>query len=377
MGPRIKVLHVLPDLRIGGGQMVVLDAIGASDRSAFEYHVASVGSADELSDRFRALGVYPVDCTRTTAVGTLWALVRTIRAIGADVIHVHSPVDRKFGHAAAFLTGRPAVSHLHSPWDHRASHAPDGARWPVAVVKQVKAGGRNWFEHRVVREYLAVSAGVEGFFVERGLRPLTLVENGIESARFSSDPATVASAREAIGIEQGQVVMSVARLDEGKGHFDLATALAASDHLDWKLVLVGDGPLADDIRARADALGVGPRLVMLGSRDDVPLLLPGADVWVLASKTEGLPISVMEAMAAGRAICVYELPTLVEMLADGEAGVIVKPDPAALTVAIDALLHDPDRRAVLGRAAETRVADRYGADTMAVAIEAAYRRALS
>lgn len=373
----IRVLHVLPDLRIGGGQMVVLDAIACGDRDAFETHIATVGPTDELGDRFRALGIEPVDCTGSHPLVTLRALVAGVRATGADLLHVHSPVDRKYGHAAAFLTRRPVVSHLHSPWDHRGHRAPEGASIPVRSFKQVKSAGRDWLERRVVREYLAVSDPVAAFFERRGLGPVTLVENGIDRNRIHTDPGAVARARDVIGAGDRPLVMSVARIDVGKGQLALVEALATSNDPRWALVLVGDGPLAADIRAAATDRGVADRLVMLGNRHDVPDLLAAADVWVLASETEGHPVSVMEAMAAGRAICVYDLPTLREMLDDGRAAVIVGHHPAELTRAIDDLLGEPSRRAALGAAAAARAEARYDAARMAAGIEAAYRRALT
>ncbi len=357
--------------------MVVLDAIAASDPKAFEYQIATIEPADEMGDRFRAVGVDPVHCSGSNPAATLLSLVGAIRATHCDIIHVHSPLDRKYGHAAAFLTRRPVISHLHSSWDHRADHTPEGANPLLAALKHAKSGGRNWLEKRVVREYLAVSTDVERFFIGRRFDPVTRVENGIDRSRFPTDTGAAARARQAIGIRDGAIVMSVARLGAGKGHLDLIEVVAGGADEDWNLVLIGDGPLADDIRGRAIELGVQERLVMLGNRDDVPSLLPAADVWVLASETEGLPISVMEAMAAGRAICVYELPTLAEMLDGGKSGLLVEHRASSMASAIDDLLHDPRRRSALGAAASARAAERYDASVMAAGIEAAYRRALS
>ena len=87
-----RVMHILPDLRIGGGQMVVRDAIACGDRDRFEVHVATLGPVDEMGDRFRAIDVEPVDCARSSPAATLRALVTAVRSRDAHVLHVHSPV---------------------------------------------------------------------------------------------------------------------------------------------------------------------------------------------------------------------------------------------------------------------------------------------
>ncbi len=370
----IRVLHVLPDLAVGGGQQVVHDAIASGQRDQFEYQVAFIAPVDEMRQRFEAIGIKPIHVGGHNPAITTARLARLIRRSSADIVHVHSPVDRKYGHAAALMTGRPVVSHLHSPWDHRGTRIPEGARSPLRLLKQIKAGGRDWIERRVVENYISVSSAVSEFFADRGLGDVTLIDNGIDVSKFKSGPHATATARTAIGVD-APTVMSVARLADGKGHLDLIEALAGSTRHDWQLVLVGSGPLADDITALAADRGVDDRLHMLGSRDDVPEILPAADIWVLASSTEGLPISVMEAMAAARAIVCYHLPTLAEMLSDG-SGILIPHEATALASTIDGLLGDEEKRVELGRAAATRSGRHYDARLMASSIEAVYRRTL-
>ena len=370
-----NVLHVLPDLRVGGGQQVVLDAVRSGDPTKFRYHIAHILPDDEMGDRFRDLGIDTVDVGGRSPVSTVRRLVRLIGDLSVDLVHVHSPVDRKYGHSAALLARKPVVSHLHSPWDHRGTRIPAGSGLAKSALKHLKAAGRDATERRVVARYIAVSEAVLDFFEAAGLGPVTLIEHGVDLERFAATGAGDTEARRRVGSDR-RVVMSVARLDVGKGHLDLVRATTLTTHDDWDLVLVGDGPLAPEINEFAAHLGVSERVHLLGSRDDVPDLLPAADVWALASESEGLPISVIEAMAAARPIVCYDLPTLRNMLAD-DSGLLVDHDPQSLATAIDTLFDDPDLAARLGAAAGGRAADRYDAKTMARSIEAVYESVIS
>ncbi len=371
----IDVLHVLPDLKVGGGQQVVLDAVRSGDRTRFRYHIAHIFPDDEMGHRFRDLGIDTVCVAGRSPVSTVRQLVRLIGNLSVDLLHVHSPVDRKYGHSAALLTRKPVVSHLHSPWDHRGTRIPAGSGLAKSAVKRLKAAGRDSAERRVVARYIAVSEAVLEFFEARGLDRITLIENGVDLGRFAPTDTGRSEARQRVGTDR-RVVMSVARLDVGKGHLDLVRATTLTMHEDWDLVLVGDGPLTSEISEFAAQLGVTDRVRLLGSRGDVPELLPAADVWALASESEGLPISVIEAMAAARPIVCYDLPTLRQMLAD-DSGMLVDHDPRSLAAAFDALFDNPDLAARLGTAACSRAAERYDAKTMARSIEAVYNSVIS
>jgi glycosyltransferase involved in cell wall biosynthesis len=142
------------------------------------------------------------------------------------------------------------------------------------------------------------------------------------------------------------------------------------------LVLVGSGPLEDGLRSQADAAGLAGRVVFAGSRGDVPDLLAAFDVFVLSSRYEGLPIALLEAMAAGRACVATAVGGVPEVVTDGVDGVLVPPgDPDALAAALAAVAGDADRRAALGAKAEARAAD-FRLDAAVARLAAVYDRAL-
>jgi glycosyltransferase involved in cell wall biosynthesis len=150
-------------------------------------------------------------------------------------------------------------------------------------------------------------------------------------------------------------LISIGRLAAPK---DWSTLLSAVESLDpetfSELVIVGDGPDRERVEDELARCSPG-RLRLLGERADVPALLSDADVFVLASRSEGLPLSVIEAMAAGLPVVASDVGGVRELVRDGETGALVRPgDPAALAAALPPLLADRELRRRLGAAGRER-----------------------
>lgn len=146
-------------------------------------------------------------------------------------------------------------------------------------------------------------------------------------------------------------LLSVGRLRAPK---DFATLIRAMAGVEARLRIAGDGPDRPALEAEIDRLGL-TGVELLGTRDDVPELLAGSDVFVLASESEGLPMSVLEAMAAGLPVVASAVGGVPELVVDGETGVLVPPgDSAALARAITRLVSDPALRDRLGHAGRQR-----------------------
>jgi glycosyltransferase involved in cell wall biosynthesis len=168
-----------------------------------------------------------------------------------------------------------------------------------------------------------------------------------------------AEAREALGLPSDALVaLCAARLVDQKRHDVLLRAWQRLPS-ECMLLIAGDGPNRAALEGLSEELQLGERVRILGSRGDVPRLLAAADVATLASDWEGLPIFVLEAMAAGRPVVATEVDGLVEVLRDG-GGILVPPrSPAELAAALSHLLQDPAARAVASAAALETIARRY------------------
>ncbi len=199
--------------------------------------------------------------------------------------------------------------------------------------------------------------------------PIHVIPNGIAIGRLPTD-AERRTARETLGIpDRAQVVAFVGRLSPEKGPEVLLGAARGSGLL---VLVAGDGPL----RGVLEAEGAGRALRFLGFVPDVGQVLAAADLLALPSRTEGLPMAVLEAMAAGVPVVASAVGSLPEVLGDG-AGVLVPPgDVEALRDAL-VRLADPGPRHALALAARARVESRYGAAGMARSyLEQLYQPAL-
>jgi glycosyltransferase involved in cell wall biosynthesis len=187
---------------------------------------------------------------------------------------------------------------------------------------------------------------------------IAMIRNGV---RFS--PASKSTLRDELSLRPGdRLLVAVGNLYEVKGHRYAIDALArlADRHPALHLAIAGRGELARPLAERARALGLGNRVHLLGLRDDVAGVLAAADLFVMPSLSEGLPLALLEAMFAGRAIVATGVGEVRSTLDDGQAGVIVPPaNAAALADAIDGLLGDPGRADALARRARDRAAAEY------------------
>ncbi|TMC72682.1 MAG: glycosyltransferase [Chloroflexi bacterium] len=237
-------------------------------------------------------------------------------------------------------------------------------------------GSRYYAERLRRRVALRVAAALSGSVVavSRGLAGHLRRDLWIRASRIATIPngarlalVTQSSLRDELRLGPAdQLAVAVGNLYPVKGHHFLLEALAllAPRFPRLHVAIAGRGDLEGPLRARAQALDVGDRFHLLGLRSDVGNVLAGADVFVLPSLSEGVPLALLEAMLAARPIvatAVGEVPTVLS----GRAGVVVPPgDAAALASALASILADPAQARRLSATAATRAAEEYTLDTM-------------
>jgi glycosyltransferase involved in cell wall biosynthesis len=181
-----------------------------------------------------------------------------------------------------------------------------------------------------------------------------LIPNGIPTDEYAPDPNRRRRWRERHGLEPEAIVLThVGRFAPPKNHALLIEAFAQlRTHTPLYLLLVGGGELEDAVRQQVVELGLQDRVRFLGVRADVPAILNASDLFVLSSRWEGNPLSVMEAMAAGLPVVSTAVGGVPELVREGETGLLVPSgDAAALARALQALVDDPARREAMGKAA--------------------------
>jgi glycosyltransferase involved in cell wall biosynthesis len=346
---RIRVLWLTKGLGPGGAERLLLSFAANADQDRFDLRAAYLLPwKDHLVTELAQLGV-PASCLDGGRPGDpRWAsrLRALVRDAGIQVVHVHSPLVAALARPTLrSLPGRrrPAlVGTEHNLW---SSHHPV-TRWAnrltlpledvtLAVSEEVRASMHPRLAGRT--EVVVQGVDVEGIAARRGERD---------------------SARAELGIGPDEVlVATVANL---RGNKDYPTMLAAARRLadtgiPIRFVSVGQGPLAQELETTREQLGLGDRFRFLGYRDDPVRVLVAADVFCLSSRFEGLPIALLEAMAAGLPVVATTVGGIPTVVTDGQEGRLVPPgDPGALANAV-AELADRESRSRLAKAATARV----------------------
>jgi glycosyltransferase involved in cell wall biosynthesis len=314
-----------------------------------------------------ALGARPVPLPHPRSPDFGPFVGRHLRAHPAQVFHAHVGTGREDfdGVRAARAAGVPAVV--------QTQHYP----WLMGSRKHLVP-----FFHAIepVDHLIAVSDAQRETYLRVGVAPdrMTTVPNGIR--RRGPGPGRLA-AREALGLDPEQpVVMTVGRLNVMKGHVHLLDAVPGllARFPDLAVVIAGRGHLQEQLQAQADALGVAGAVRLLGQRGDARGLLDAADVFVLPSRHEGMPLVLLEAMDAGLPVVATRVIGSAEVVAEGETGLLVRPrDAAALERALAQLLDDPATRERFGRAGQQRFEACFTADRMARDTVGVYERVLA
>jgi glycosyltransferase involved in cell wall biosynthesis len=363
---RPRVLIVITLAEIGGAQTCVAQllptlvrhfdvTVAAHGPGPLREAVASVGAHSiELRNVRRSLG--PRDL-----LGFL-ELVRLMRRERPDIVHAHSSKAGVLARLAAALSRVPVILFTAHGW---AFKAEEGLRSRLYL-----------YADRVVARLTTTVVCVseterrEGLAAGTCLRDSTVViRNGVDTGLFA--------ARTHAPVDR-PLLVSVGRLKEPKDFRTLLRAFALLRDVPFDAKIVGDGPDRAVLESEIDRLGLRGRVELTGDRDDVPAILAAADCFVLASNSEGLPLSILEAMAAGLPVVASAVGGVHELVTDNVTGFLASQgEPEALAAPLARLLRDPELRARLGAAARTDVGARFSVARVQDEHLALYRRMLA
>ncbi len=235
----------------------------------------------------------------------------------------------------------------------------------------------------LTRCFVAVSEALGRHLVQSGIPAdqVAVIVNGLEPPLAPADPPALAAVRAELGIGPDEAVVGVVgRLVPVKAYDDFlrAAALVTKERPATRFLVIGDGPCAGALQELAHSLGIADRVVFTGFRRDVPALLPLLDVFVLSSLSEGLPLVLLEAMAAGRPVVSTAVGGVPEVIDNGVNGYLSVPQqPEELAGQILRVLGDPGLAHLLGENAQRRVQERFGIGRMVAATERLYRDLLA
>lgn len=356
----MRILHLIATGQRRGAEVFASDLIAALDAPDLDQRVAVLHGDPPWAVRFgvpvAALGARP----GPLHPGAVLALRRLLRGWRPHLVTAHGGEPLKY--AALAGAGGPTL-----PIVYRR----------IGSVSWLSSGLRRALYGRLVRRADRVVAVAESVREETvaafGLAPgrVVTIPNGVDPRRLAPERGREAT-RAALGIDPGAaVVLSLGALTWEKdplGHLAVTAPLLARRPRAVHL-FVGAGPLRAELEAAA-AGGLAGRVLVLGSRGDVGDLLAASDLLLFASRTEGMPASLIEAGIAGLPVAGTALPGVPEVVEDGVTGLLVRPgDTGGLRTAVERLLEDGALRAALGAAARDRCLARHGI----AAIAAAYR----
>jgi glycosyltransferase involved in cell wall biosynthesis len=287
-------------------------------------------------------------------------LVHLCRRLRPDIVHAHSSKAGALGRLAAAIAGVPIrVFTVHG--------------WSFAAYGGLAGRLYLWVERRLVRLTTSVVC------VARSARELGTAAGACRAGNTvvihnAVDVESFASVRPHAGPPR---IVSVGRLAFPKDFSTLVEALADAQ-ADWWAFFVGEGPLQAAIAGDVHRRGLEKRIELLGTRGDVPEILASSDVFVLSSRSEGFPVSILEAMAAALPVVATDVGGVGEAVLDGETGLLVPPgNPQALTEALERLLRDDALRRRLGAAGRERAQRRFDVPSFRHAHLELYRRELA
>ena len=366
-----KVVQFTDSVEFGGAEQCLLNLISGFDpsiwRVVFMYFPAQ--GLKPLVDEASRLGVSLRPIPRGKGVKGIKSMIllyRTLREEKPEVFHAHMRWQSACASGiliAAFSRIPAIVATLHLYVDVQ-----------LGLPDRIKS----MLIHACVDRFITVSGWVSEKICETvgaRKRKISIVQNGIPVDLFCCRPDPILLEKFA-GSSGQPIILTVARLVKQKG---ISYLLKAANLVPEAIfLLVGDGPDRSILEAQAEALGLKERVRFLGHREDIPELLSICDLFVLPSLFEGLPLSILEAMAAGKPVVASAIGGVKEIITNGTTGVLVPPqDPYALAVAIRKILADQSFAKNIAAAGQERVGRFFSINTMVKGVLEIYKRSLS
>jgi glycosyltransferase involved in cell wall biosynthesis len=337
---------VLINLAHSLGQLGCENVVGVFDNA----HCSNTEVAEHA--RGLGLGLETFTCRGRMDWSTVREIRNAIRAHGIDLVHTHGYKSNLYGYAAVRPLGLPILATCHN-WTRQSAS--------LRVYELL--------DRMVLRRFpqvVAVSEAVRDSLHEAGLRAerIATIDNGVDLQRFASGSPLFA---QEIGKGTKLVVGMVGRLVPQKGPELL---LQAAHELlprfpETLFVFVGDGPARPSLERLANELGIAQQVIFAGQRDDLPSVYAAMDVFALPSLNEGMPMTILEALASRKAIVATRVGAIPRLILPEKTGLLIEPgDAAGLLDALARLLADEPLRSRLAEAGLAWVRQNFSAQAM-------------
>ncbi len=365
------VLHLRSSIGFFGAEAVVLALVGETAEGAWRPVVGMIRNEQdphvELAEEAEKHGVeteiFP--CRGRIDPSMIFALRRFLKERSVRILHCHGYKSNLYGLLASIGTPTRLVTTCHNWTD---------ADWKLAVYA--------WLDRRVMRRFevvVSVSEPLTAQLERQGIAGsrIVTIANGVSVERFAAAGET-ARLRSELGLEPGhRAIAVIGRLSPEKGQTVFLDAVAKihGDVPEARFLLVGAGPSREELAARAEALGIASKVVFCGNRGDIERVYALAEIVVIPSLTEGLPVVLLEAMAARTPVVATRVGAIPEVVEHGQSAMLVEPDDAdSLATGMRKVLDDEGLREGMAEAGSRRVRKAYSSRAMAKRYEEVYER---
>jgi glycosyltransferase involved in cell wall biosynthesis len=364
---RLKVLHLLATMPVGGAEDLVAAIVRGLDPQRFAVSVATIGPPGPVGQELRARGYEVVslglDIKRTSTWRVAGVVRRLLKAGRPDILHTHLYHPNLYGRLGSLGLGLPGlVAAVHNSYTRVKFHR---RVWNFLL---------GWASDRVLVGSVQVWRDVRRFDGVPASR-LLLLPYGIPLAELDTRLSRE-EARERLGLSgEGLVIGAVGRLEEQKGHSHLLAVLPELQRRipDLVVLIVGEGSREEELKRQVRKLRLENTVRFLGTRRDLAEIYRGLDLFVHPSLWEGLPLALLKAMGAGLPVVATRVSGSQEAIVDGVNGCLVASgDPEVLGRAILELHRHPEARRRLGEAARRTVVARYSLEAMLHSLEELY-----
>jgi glycosyltransferase involved in cell wall biosynthesis len=357
----MRILHLISSVGLFGAERVAVDLCKSLKKT---YHCEPIlgvimnayNPHEEILEEAKENDILHTvfSCRSQLDLKLIFSMREFIRKNGVDIVHCHGYKSNFYGLLAS--RGRvPSVTTNHN-WLT--------AHWKLKIYCMLDSLWIRFFD-RIV----AVSDEVKKDMVKHKIPEVKIrvIDNGIALERFEKQVET-GRMKTQLGLEERtRVIGTVGSLVVEKGHLYLLEAARPILDIvkDLKFLIIGDGPLRKLLEEKSEELGIKKHLIFAGQRKDIPELLMAMDIFVLPSIKEGLPMALLEAMAAKRPVIATRVGAIPKVIENKDIGALVEPkDILGLRDAMMSLINDPDRMNLLARRGFDRVYSDFSSDEM-------------
>jgi len=373
---KIKILQMIDQSFLGGGQINLLSLAKNLDKERFEVFVCS-SEKGPLVDEVRKNNLihFPVTFSKRFNRKTVRDLISILRDNEIDILHTHGGVAGFYGRWAAHKCRLPVIIHtLHGI--HYLHYRNSLLKWTYMLLER--------YFSRFTDALIFVSDADREKGKKFKLAPeekMYVVKNGMDPSSRELRKKLMSETkknRRVLGLESSQpIVGTVARLHRQKGITYLLKAAKRIYQVfpEIKILIIGGGPLRSKLEREAKKLSLEDVVWFMGEREDVAKFLSVFDVFILPSLWEGLPYVLIEAAAFGKPVVATDIDGVREVIENGQTGILVPPkNPGSLAQAVVRLLQDKDYALKLGQKIDEEVPPRFTLSRMVAEIQNLYLR---